>query len=159
MNTYGLFSVNERTFNRSHMDDLDFPVETRNTIVTALRIHNGVLNILGYIPVISIASGCVRIGSGAAIIATTLAIGDRNAEEGAVIGRWYDEALRTGIAQIVRGVFESMVPFGQVVNLLADIVATPFNFGAGIEDISMKCDCTTPPYPDPHYSFQLLYFV
>jgi len=132
LNTYGLRSVNIGTFNTRPNDPLYFPRDLRNIAVTGLRINNLVLNVLGYIPGISVVSGCVRIGIGIALLSGTLKFGNRHAHEGAIIGRWYDEAIGTATAQITRGILEAFVPFGWAVNATLDIIATPFNISKEI---------------------------
>lgn len=139
LNTYGLRSINRETFNTRYHDNLYFPRQLRNVIVTALRIHNAVLNVLGYMARFSPISGCVRMATGLAIIGVTMSIGDRNATQGAIVGRWYDEAIRTGVAQVVRGAFEALIPFGWVANMILDVVATPINLSKEIEG-SLACD-------------------
>lgn len=160
-NTYGLRSINCTTFNRSTEDNLTYPRPLRNIVITALRINNAVLNVMGYIPVVSFVSGCVRMGIGSAMLAATLAFGDRKAMQGAIIGRWYDEALKTGIAQIVRGALEALVPFGWAANAALDLIATPINLSkeCSIEG-SMICEhcmnggidewCSHAPANEPH---------
>lgn len=137
--TYGLHAINRETFNTRYHDTLYFPRELRNVVVTALRINNLVFNILGYIPQTRIVSGCVRMAIGAVIIAGTMTIGDRNAKEGAIIGRWYDEAIQLGLAQITRGALEALVPYGRIVNATLDIIGTPVNLLKGVEG-SMACE-------------------
>ncbi|WP_154017919.1 hypothetical protein [Candidatus Protochlamydia phocaeensis] len=118
--------------------------------MTALRINNAVLNVLGYIPGVSVVSGCVRMAIGAGIIGVTLAIGDRKASSGDIIGRWYDEAIGTGIAQIVRGALEAIVPFGWVANATLDVIATPFNLSKEIEGSSVCAGCMMGSHVSPH---------
>jgi hypothetical protein len=133
-NTYGIRSVNQETFNIRYYDTISYPRWQRDIVVTALRVNNAILNVLGYIPGVSLGSGCVRMIIGAGIIGVTLAIGDRKTLPGAIIiGRWYDEAIGTGIAQIARGALEALVPFGGVVNAALDVIATPFNIAKEIK--------------------------
>ena len=139
LNTYGIRSINRETFNTKYHDNLYFPKEIRDIVITALRIHNGILNVLGYIPGVSTVSGSIRMATGLIIVCVTLAIGDRNAMEGAIVGRWYDEALGTGMAQIVRGALEALVPFGWVANAALDVIATPINLSKEVEG-SMACE-------------------
>jgi hypothetical protein len=126
-NTYGIRSVNLDTFNQRNGSGPRYPRDARNDVVTILRIHNGALNVLGYIPGVSTLSGCVRIATGLTIIGGTKAIGDRNASNGAIIGRWYDEAIYTGGAQIVRGALEASGPVGSLANMCLDMGATLLN--------------------------------
>jgi hypothetical protein len=124
MNVYGLFAVNRTTFNSKENSNLVYPKVARDRIITSLKIHNLTLNVLGYIPAISLFSGCVRILIGIILCAVTLKRGDPHAKKGAIIGHWYREALLTGITQIARGVFEAFVPFGFVVNASLDVIGT-----------------------------------
>ena len=103
MNTYGLRSINTDTFNLKWHTNYVYPQQARNAVVTFLRVHNLTLNVLGYIPGVSVVSGCVRMATGSVMCATTLAVGERGATQGAIIGHWYDECLLTGITQIGRG--------------------------------------------------------
>lgn len=168
LNTYGIRSVNRETFNTRYHDNLYFPRALRNVVITALRINNAVLNVLGYIPGVQHVSGCVRMVIGASIIGVTLAIGDRNAKTGPIIGRWYDEAILTGIAQIARGALEALVPYGWVANVALDVIATPFNLGKEVEGSLMCEECMmggesghVRPHDDANYPlpFGLLHLV
>lgn len=162
LNTYGIRSVNRETFNTRYHDNLCFPRPLRNAVVTALRVNNAVLNVLGYIPGVSLVSGCVRMAVGVGIIAVTLAIGDRNTSSGAIVGRWYDEAILTGIAQIARGALEAFVPFGWVANAALDVIATPFNLAKEVEGSLVCRGCMNNeenghvrPHDDANYPFPL----
>lgn len=158
MNTFGIRSINSETFNTRYNDNLDFPRPLRNAVITALRIHNAVLNVLGYIPVVQNISGCVRMATGLAIIGVTLAIGNRNATSGAIVGRWYDEAILTGIAQITRGALEALVPFGWVANAALDFIVTPYNLTKEFEGsfTSDRAEAYVSPMEDVDYPFPLM---
>jgi hypothetical protein len=170
LNTFGLRSVNVGTFNLIYKGE-SYSQECRNVIVTLLRVHNLCLNILGYIPGVSRFSGCARMLTGVSICLFTLSVGDRNASKGVVVGRWYDEALATGIAQIARGATEAFMPYGRVVNLSLDLIGTINNLFVELDDrypqLELDADKLTNspyafPYPDPNYflfPFQLLYLV
>lgn len=142
MNTYGLRSVNSSTFNQIYWGKFQLPRELRNAVVTGLRINNAVLNVLGYIPAVSLISGSLRIAIGLGIVATTLAVGnpDPNATKGIIIGHWYREALLTGITQIFRGTLEAFIPFGFLANFALDSVCTVSNLNKEITNY-----CGTPP--------------
>lgn len=145
MNTYGLQSINTSTFNTAPHSNVWYPRNSRNVIVSALRVHNLTLNVLGYIPGVSVISGCVRIGTGLLFCAMALAVGDRKATQGVIIGRWYDEALLTGCTQIARGILEAFVPVGRTVNVCLDAVATIINF-ASADLYTVGCpDCRQGP--------------
>lgn len=163
LNTYGIRSVNRNTFNPEPYDDVFFLRAKRNVVVTALRINNVVLNVLGYMPAVSFVSGCVRMAIGASIIGITLIIGDPKAHSGAITGRFYREAILTGVAQIARGALEALVPFGWVANVALDFLATPFNLKTEFKE-SRACpsgcmDCDKHAHKDPNYPFpfQILY--
>lgn len=126
-NTFGLFSINNSTFNQQLSYPATYPKPMRDTVVTVLRIHNLALNVLGYIPIISVFSGCIRILTGLAIGEATIAFGDRDADRGMIVGHWYDEALCTTVAQISRGVLEAFVPMGMTYNLILDAIGTVIN--------------------------------
>ena len=157
-NTWGICSVNPKTFNTNYHESFTFPRPLRNLVVTALRINNSILNIAGYIPGVSNISGCVRMAIGTTIVGVTLAIGERNAMQGPIIGRWYDEALTTGISQIARGAFEAFIPAGHITNLVMDTIATPLNLSTQIEG-SLACEeCMygnshVKPHRDAEYPF------
>lgn len=160
MNTYGIHSVNTETFNLSYHDSLNYPRPLRNVVVTALRVTNLVLNVLGYIPGVKFVSGCIRMALGLAIVGVTTAIGDRNASQGLIIGRFYDEAITTGISQIARGALEALVPYGWVVNATLDVVATPFNVLKELKNASMCPGCIADgnhirPHDDAEYPLPL----
>lgn len=164
LNTYGLRSINSATFNQMHNGTLRYPQAARDFIVMILRMHNAVLNVLGYIPGVQVVSGCVRMATGLAMVGVTIAIGDRNPEgTGPIIGRFCDEAIGMGIAQIARGALEALIPFGSIANAALDIIATPFN----LIDCSPACSSCKlrEPHVTPHedasyiFPFQLLHLV
>lgn len=154
LNTFGFHSINRHTFNMREHDQLNYPRTVRNIIVTALRINNAVLNVLGYIPGTSLMSGSARILIGTGLLAVTLAIGDRKATSGTIIRRWYDEAIVTGITQIARGALEAIVSFGWVATSLLDIIGTLRNLR---KDALPSCtDCKRRhPHDDVVYPFPL----
>lgn len=165
MNTYGLRSVNADTFNLKWNTNYSYPHQARNVIVTFFKVHNLTLNILGYIPGVSVVSGCVRIGTGLLICAVTLTVGQKDAKQGVIIGHWYDECMLTGVAQIGRGVLEAFVPFGRIANAYLDGIATFWNIRKELGNAPV-CTCCMDyanhgPYPDPKYPFpfSLLNFV
>lgn len=123
-NTYGLWSINDNTFNVRPNSDYTYPRESRDQIIQVLKIHNLCLGILGYLPVISALSGVVRMFTGSALVGFTLCVGDRNAQRGIIIQHWYDEAILTGVAQVVRGAFEAIVPLGRLANLCLDFIGS-----------------------------------
>jgi hypothetical protein len=159
MNTYGLFSIGTQTFNLRWHTNYAYPKQARDVLVTILKTHNLMLKILGYIPVVSTISGCARIGTGLLMCGVTLAVGDRNATQGAIIGHWYDEALLTGVTQIGRGILEAFVPFGRIANASLDTIATVWNIGQELANASVCPGCmgykNHGPYPAPKYPFPL----
>ena len=164
LNTYGIFSVNATTFNNKYGTTYTYPKEGRDLVVTVLRIHNLSLNILGYIPGINLISGAVRMLTGTLMVVLTLALGERDAEEGLIIRHWYDEALVTGIAQVVRGALEAFAPFGRPFNLALDIVGTAVNMmgvASLVSQFSLHSHDPNQPYKDPSYAglLQVLNFA
>ena len=154
MNTYGIQSINNQTFNSSYYHNYEYPMGARNALVSFLKVHNLTLNILGYIPGVSTISGCVRIGSGVLMCAVTLAVGDPNGKRGAIIGPWYSEALLTGITQIGRGVLEAFIPGGWMVNASLDGIGSVINIGT--QFIPQGSDLYDPgpgPHEEPEYPF------
>ena len=128
MNTYGLMSINVTTFNTQKDCPLRYPKEIRDKFVTGLRIHNGILNVLGYIPVICTFSGSIRILTGAALWVISQKEGHLSTDTpGTFIGRWFVEAQSTAIAQIARGIFEAFCPYGHYINVGLDLVGTIIN--------------------------------
>lgn len=166
MNTWGLRSINTGTFNLKFHATYAYPKPARDVVITLLRIHNLTLNILGYMdPRIACISGCVRAVTGLLFVAVTLTVGDRNAKKGHLIQHWYDEALLTGVSQIARGMLEAFVPYGRVVNLAADVVATFPNLKADFNVVSGCTECmgglNHSPHGDANYPiyFFPLYFA
>ncbi|QZA58609.1 hypothetical protein [Candidatus Rhabdochlamydia porcellionis] len=165
MNTYGLCSINMDTFNLKWHTDYVYPRQVRNAVVTLLKVHNLTLNILGYIPGVSVVSGCLRMGTGLLIYAVAWAVGERDAMRGVIIAHWYDECLLTGITQIGRGVLEAFVPFGWIANASLDAIATVWNIGKELYNASVCIGCmeyiNQGPYPEPNYPlpFLLLHLV
>lgn len=157
LGTWGIRSINTTTFNQCSRDNLTYPKEIRDIIYTGLKIRNLVLNVLGYIPAVRMVSGCVRIGLGLTMLAGVLAVGERHAKQGVIIGRFYDEALSHAMAQITRGVFEAFVPYGFVVNAVLDVVGTVVNIGQEIfwegHHYSVDDDYAYTPeaHPNPDY--------
>jgi len=165
MNTWGLRSINCDTFNTKYHSDYFYPKEFRDIVVTALRLTNLTLNVLGYIPAVSFFSGMARIGVGLSICALTLAVGQRNAQQGIIIQHWYDEALLTGISQIARGVLEAFVPFGWAANAALDLFGTFSNLTKECQLASTCPGCMAyashGPHPDADYPLPLfwLYWI
>ena len=156
-NTYGLRSINTYTFNGS-CDNGDFsvkygndtwlmPVDVRNYVNTLFRINNLIFNALGYLPQTKGVSGLARMGVGGAIVVVTLAIGTPIARRGFIVGRWYDEALMTGVAQVFRGGMEALVPYGSIVNGCLDIIGT-------VTNIQAERDFDPSKYPDHYINLQ-----
>jgi hypothetical protein len=129
-NTWGIRSINSSTFNQSRSLTLIYPKENRDIIITLFRVHNCVLDILGYIPAVSTVSGSVRMCTGLAICVVTLLKGNPDlqpGEQGAIAGAFYYEALATGVAQMTRGAFEAFVPFGRIINFSLGTIGTVVN--------------------------------
>jgi hypothetical protein len=169
LNTFGLRSINTGTFNLGYHTNYTYPRQARNLVVTLLRAHNLCLNILGYIPGVATFSGCARMLTGASICLLTLSVGERDAQQGVIIGHWYDEALNTGVAQVARGATEAFMPYGRIVNLSLDVIGTISNLineATNVSDKVSGCQCCPEfsnhgPYPDPNYPsvFGLLYLA
>jgi hypothetical protein len=127
MNTWGLYAINRNTLNDRRDCQWVAPPEVRNVFITALKIHNTTFNILGYIPGISCVSGLVRAGLGVCLLGYVLSVGSPNREGGRICGHFYNELLQTAGAQIARGLLESVVPFGCLVNAALDLTCTAYN--------------------------------
>lgn len=110
-------------------------------------------------------SGCVRIGIGFSIVVLVLALGDPNAKQGLIIGRWYNEALLTGVAQMARGILEASGPFGNTVNMYLDIAGTycnsqieytHFQYTGGWEEEDFVERAKKTPWTEPQYPIPLI---
>ena len=187
LNTYGLRSINAHTFNGSckqhakscdNKHDYEFgcgiawqisnedcnyeewliPAKVRDGVNTLLRINNLLFNVLGYFPETRRVSGLIRMGIGFSIFAVNLKIGTPTPGPGPITGRWYGEALLTGIAQVFRGSMEALTPYGSIVNACLDILGTVSNIQA-----ERHFDPSEHPHhhPDPSYwlPFQFLRLV
>lgn len=155
MNTYGMRSITSGSFNTVPNPSLSYSRDTRNIIVTGLKIHNLVFDIMGYLPGIHTISGCVRMVTGVLICAVTLAAGKNRFEK----NRWYSEALLTGIHQIMRGAFEALVPYGRAVNFVLGVLATYHNFGRDRGQITDHGDTGSSYHEDPIYPLPLRFLI
>jgi hypothetical protein len=156
-NTYGLHSVNGGTFNQNVNSSLTYPKEVRDVIVTGLRIHNLALRVMEYLPSTFIISGALRMCTGAAMIGATLAIGERDAQYGAIIGRYYDEALNTGAVQMARGALTLTGPIGVIANVIFDLLATGMAVNQSIHAnyTTYAYGAAPLPHKEPLYPFPL----
>jgi hypothetical protein len=161
MNTYGLLTINVNTFNTKKNSYFLYSSENRDALITILKAHNLTLNVLGYIPGISIFSGSARIGSGFFMCAASIAFCEQSKMDG-----WRKEALLTGVTQLTRGTLEAFVPFGQVVNAYLDAGATVYNLAQKIyrafhplENSPDVLDQNAYSNPDYAEKFWLLRFV
>ena len=186
-NTYGLRSINAYTFNGAHKNHISqrpcqgckskeygyisteectyetwkIPARVRNYVNTLLRINNLIFNVLGYFPRTREISGLMRMGIGFSIIVVTLGIGTPTVGPGYIVGRWYGEALLTGIAQIFRGSMEALTSYGCIVNGYLDFLGTLSNIDAdGLSALSTLSE-NSYDHPDPDYwlPFQFLRLV
>lgn len=162
LNTFGLGSINSDTFNQINgHGGLTYPKPLRDVIYTALKLNNGIFNGLGYFgsPKIRYWSGVGRSVIGGTITLVTLAIGTPKTDQrGPIIGRFYHEALYTGLAQMARGVATAAdLPYMRLVMGIIDCVATFFNviITAAGQNGSMVCqvcqnggDLDSRPSPD-----------
>jgi len=119
MNTYGLgpISVPETAFPlREGNRASESRQSCRKIFINALRIHNSVLQIFGYIQGLSFFSGCFRIGSGSAmfIAGSIICLGTTEKEVG-------NDLMNTGIGQIFRGTMEAL-SVGVLLNIGLDVV-------------------------------------
>lgn len=156
-NTFGIHSVGLNSFNEPLEKHCAYDQKQRNILVTLLRIHNLVFNILGYIPGVSSVSGCVRMATGTMMCAVALLKNDKDS----LIARRYDELLFTGLAQIARGAFEALVPYGFVANGILDVYGTIHNFYYELKARASKIEPTKGFFAEPGYPFPfgLLYLA
>ena len=189
-NTYGLRSINAYTFNGAHKKHISqrpfqgckskedgyisteectyeiwkIPARVHNYVNALLRINNLIFNVLGYFPRTKEISGLIRMGIGCSIFVVTLVIGTPTAGPGPITGRWYGEALLTGIAQVFRGSMEASTCYGNignVINWCLDVFATLSNINAdGLSALSTLSE-NSYDHPDPDYwlPFQFLRLV
>lgn len=125
-NTFGMYSINNASFSFYYEDALEME-KAKYRLLTALRIHNCLLNVFGYLPFISSYSGQVRVFTGALLLAFTYLEGNPKANSLRIIDQCYEEAINTGIFQIGRGMLEISNPYGQIFNLAFDCMATIYN--------------------------------
>lgn len=169
LNTWGLHAINRHTFRvgsccveeeiiRETIPNAEFAAQVRaqhqqrvlrdgmeihRNLSTCLRIYKLILDVLGYIPVISTISGCVRIGFGVLFLSISVPCLNRPGRTLEGGGGYQVEYATKGskdflvelrlmaIAQIARGVFEAFVPYGKLVNATLDVIATPINIIKG----------------------------
>jgi hypothetical protein len=158
LGTWGIKSINSATFNQSSVDSLEYPKLFRDIIYSALKVRNLFLNILGYLSATRFAAGCTRISLGVGMLATVMAIGNRRASQGMIIGRFYDETVSHAMAQIARGIFEAFVPYGYIVNGVLDVVGTVVNLSQEFFWSSLQSDDDVfypAPHPNPDFPIPL----
>lgn len=160
-NTYGLRSVNTLSFNdRCHYTSTTR--EFRNFVVTLLRVHNIYFNIFGYMPIASLITGINRSVNGFFMIFSSFGVGVYiKKREHPLVNKtkhFLNELTITGVAQVFRGVCEMAFPFGQLINLSLDIIATPINVSKDIEGAQICSQCLKnktkalyAPLPDANY--------
>ena len=154
-NTFGLHAVNRTTFNQKLNEPLCYPKEIRDLLVTVMKTSNLALHIMDFLPSVSFISGVSRIAFGSLMIGVTLAIGERDAQQGAIIGRYYDEALTTGAAQIARGALVLTGPIGKITNLALDALATVQNLTTVGDYRTYPLGTSIQPHREPAYPFPL----
>lgn len=133
MNTYGLGCVNHNSFGKYEAVKINQSLKKqffKEFLISAFKIYNLTLTILGYIPGISFFSGCTRIAGGFLLGTFTLILGGLKGELHLPI---YEECLKTSGAQMIRGFIEGFVPFGWTLNLILDLICTPNNLDNSIE--------------------------
>lgn len=121
-------------------------------------MNNAIFNVLGYIPGVRQVSGCVRMAVGLGLVGITLTFGHPEESPGIIAGHWYKEAIATGIAQVIRGALEALVPYGWVTNAALDVIATPFNLSKELEASTLYDGCMARgdhirPHKDTDYPF------
>ncbi len=162
MNTYGIRSVNSDSFcYKMHADasNNEFLKNTRNIIVTIYKVHNFILNILGYIPFFCVYSGAIRAGTAlltkAIILAHNLYFDGSNES----IKKWKDEAEVTANTQFARAALEAFLPFGHVVNFYLDGFGTIKNISAELYSVVISKiwgeNLEYQKNKDPQYPFPL----
>ena len=121
-NTFGIDSVLDPSvanLSSNRVQGKKDPITRTNLVDKILRIHNIVLGVLGYIPGVSMVSGCVRMITGSGMIIYGAVLNKLNEKY-----RFTQEnIIGTGTAQIARGFFE-VIPYGRIVNITLDVVAS-----------------------------------
>lgn len=119
MNTYGLgpISVSNSSFQLTDAASENQRL-ARKIFVSALTVHNTVLQILGYFPGISFFSGITRVATGTAMVVGGSLLNVRKIEP-----NFANDLANTGIMQIFRGMLES-AQIGKIFTVVFDILAT-----------------------------------
>ncbi|MDF2550631.1 MAG: hypothetical protein K0S07_1698 [Chlamydiales bacterium] len=147
--TWGFDSINNKTFNNKYDGSIVIHKDLRDRLIPLLKIRNVALDILGYIPVISIVSGVCRIALGVFMLKFVNTHGNREAKRGMIIGRFYDEAKTQAICQILRGILEvSTVGIG--INIALGCYSTLYR-NCNVE-IHKEVYTNIMPYNDPDFS-------
>lgn len=147
VNTFGLFSVNNATFNLEKNKSF-YPTEVRDLVVTLLKVSNLTLNVIGFISEANQSSGCIRMVLGGMICVIGFSSLSPSKDFSA-------EVRCTGAAQIVRGALEAYIPYGRIFNISLDAVATISNVLKDAE-VQMKrsmvinCSSWLHEFPDDH---------
>jgi hypothetical protein len=121
MHTYGIgfLSVPQGAFplseGQSASEEKQF---YRKFFITALLIHNSVLQILAFFPLISTASGCFRVAAGVGMFIGGTILYSRKVES-----KFAEELWAASVGQIFRGVLEAL-HIGMAVNLFLDVLVT-----------------------------------
>src|SRR5687768_3373199 len=161
-NTWGLRSIRTDSFNEPKDGSGNQTPFDRSLLVTVLRVHNLVLNVLGYIPGISFYSGHVRMATGLAMCAVAQLHLKNNND--IYMEEYYVETLQTGIAQIARGALEAYFQYGPYFNAFLDVSSTLVNvfkeytLRKGSDDFLINTEYAeeNPQYPLP---LRFLYVV
>lgn len=164
MNTWGFCSINTTTFNQGWGGRVEYPRPMRNMVVGYLKTHNLILGTLGYIPGVSIFTGGARVLFGLGLAIGVKSTQKRDAVNGMIIGKFYDESIRTGQAQVVRGLIE-MTGLSLFINGAIGTVATVCNvciiWDAKTKHISAFDKPKVLPHKGPKYRhvFKLMHLV
>ncbi|CDZ81553.1 hypothetical protein BN1013_02089 [Candidatus Rubidus massiliensis] len=145
MNTYGMRAINSQSFNNK--ENYTISLEDRNKVITFLKIHNFALTALEYSSLTQFYASTTRVFSGLSMIAKCAYVKFYNKADPILNGKGLDEALLTGLVQVMRGAITLTVPGGFTVNWSLDMVASLYNFHLESENFKNKHNPTAHSEP------------
>ena len=145
-NTFGIFPINQHTFNRNNQTKVTYPQGVRDIVINSFAVYTLSLNMLSYTKFYRIAA-IARCLVGASFYLFTVCVGNRDAKRGLIIGHFYDEAIVTGVAQVARGMVDLWASNRAAVNAGLDLVSS---FGAFVESFNTSAMELTGGNNDPY---------
>lgn len=129
-------AINSQSFNNK--ESYTISLEDRNKVITFLKIHNFVLTALEYSSITQFYASTTRVFSGLSMIAKCAYVKFYNKADPILNGKGLDEALLTGLVQVMRGAITLTIPGGFTVNWSLDMVASLYNFHLESENFKNK---------------------